>query len=121
MLNDFNVHRQMLDKTLIKVFTLALVTYAQNIPTKPVADQPAAMTEAYFFYMPVYAYLRGGSAVDADYVHDIFAAGDAKKVDTDKIKAALQRTLIGKVSEYTTNSFAKLEARGSSSSKRLCL
>jgi hypothetical protein len=109
--NDFNVHRQMLDKTLIKVFTLALVTYAQNIPTKPVADQPAAMTEAYFFYMPVYAYLRGGSAEDADYVHDIFAAGDATKVDTDKIKAALERTLIGKVSEYTTNSFVKLEAK----------
>ena len=107
---DFNVHRQMLDKTLIKLFTLATLTYAESIPTKPAADQPAAFTEGYFFYMPVYAYLKGGSPADANYVKDAFGSGDASKIDFVKIQAAIQRALIGKVSEYVLKSFTKLEA-----------
>ncbi|WP_373232061.1 stalk domain-containing protein [Cohnella sp.] len=106
--NDFNVHRQVLDKTLIKTFALAVLTYAESIPTKAAADQPAAMTEAYFFYMTIYTYLKGGSAVDADYIRDVFASGDASKVNKDKIQAALQRSMIGKVSEYVTNAYTKL-------------
>lgn len=108
--NDFNVHRQVLDKTLIKTFALAVLTYAESIPTKAAADQPAAMTEAYFFYMAVYTYLKGGSAVDADYIRDVFASGDASQVNKDKIQAALQRAMNGKVSEYVTTAYTKLEA-----------
>ncbi len=108
--DDFNVHRQVLDKTIIKTYALGMFTYATNIPTKPAAEQPAAMTEAYFFFLPVYTYLRGGSVEDANYILSVFASGDASKVDTDKIQAALQRAMIGKVSEYVTNAFAKLEA-----------
>lgn len=108
--NDFNVHRQVLDKTLIKTFALAVLTYAESIPTKAAAAQPAAMTEAYFFYMAVYTYLKGGSAVDADYIRDVFASGDASQVNKDKIQAALQRAMNGKVSEYVTNAYTKLEA-----------
>lgn len=106
--NDFNVHRQVLDKTIIKTYALATFTYATNIPTKPVADQPTAVTEGYFLFLPVYTYLRGGSPEDANYILDTFASGDASKVNKDKIQAALQRTMIGKVSEYVTNAFAKL-------------
>jgi hypothetical protein len=106
--NDFNVHRQVLDKTIIKTYALATFTYATNIPTKPVADQPTAVTEGYFLFLPVYTYLRGGSVEDANYVLNVFASGDANKVDKEKIQAALQRTMIGKVSEYVTNAFAKL-------------
>lgn len=108
--NDFNVHRQVLDKTLIKTFALAVHTYAKSIPTKPAADQPAAITEAYFFYMTVYTYLRGGSAVDADYIRNAFASGDASQVNLEKIQDAMQRAMIGKVSEYVNQAFVKLEA-----------
>ncbi|KRE44791.1 stalk domain-containing protein [Paenibacillus sp. Soil522] len=108
--DDFNVHRQVLDKTLIKTFALALHTYAKNIPTKPAADQPAAMTEGYFFYMAVYTYLKGGSAADADYIRNVFASGDASKVNLEKIQDAMQRAMIGKVSEYVNQAFVKLEA-----------
>lgn len=106
--NDFNVHRQVLDKTIIKTYALAAFTYATNIPTKPVADQPAALTEGYFFFLPVYTYLRGGSAEDANYILNAFASGDASQINKDKIQAAMQRTMIGKVSEYVTNAFMKL-------------
>lgn len=108
--DDFNVHRQVLDKTLIKTFALAVFTYAKNIPTKPAADQPAAITEAYFFYMTVYTYLKGGSAADADYIRNVFASGDASQVNSEKIQDAMQRTMIGKVSEYVNQAFVKLEA-----------
>lgn len=108
--DDFNVHRQVLDKTLIKTFALAVFTYAKSIPTKPVADQPAAVTEGYFFYMAVYTYLRGGSAVDAEYIRNVFASGDASQVNPEKIQDAMQRTMIGKVSEYVNQAFVKLEA-----------
>ncbi|WP_337099724.1 copper amine oxidase N-terminal domain-containing protein [Paenibacillus sp. YIM B09110] len=106
--NDFNVHRQVLDKTIIKTYALAAFTYATNIPTKPAAEQPTAVTEGYFLYLPVYTYLRGGSVEDADYILNAFASGDASKVNKDKIQAALQRTMIGKVSEYVTNAYTKL-------------
>jgi len=108
--DDFNVHRQVLDKTLIKTYALAAYTYAKNIPTKPVADQPAAITEGYFLFMPVYTYLRGGSPEDADYIRNAFASGDAKQINTAKIQDAMQRTMIGKVSEYVNQAFVKLEA-----------
>ncbi|RCW49045.1 stalk domain-containing protein [Paenibacillus prosopidis] len=108
--DDFNVHRQVLDKTLIKTYALGAYTYAKNIPTKPAADQPAAMTEGYFFFMTVYSYLKGGSAVDADYIRNAFASGDASQINTDKIQDAMQRTMIGKVSEYVNQALVKLEA-----------
>ncbi|MBD0382144.1 copper amine oxidase N-terminal domain-containing protein [Paenibacillus sedimenti] len=109
-LNDFNVHRQVLDKTLIKTYTLATFTYAESVATKPAADQPAAITEGYFLFMPVYTYLRGGSIADANFVKDAFASGDASKIKKEEIQAALHRTLIGKVSEYVNQAFTKLEA-----------
>ncbi|NRF90063.1 copper amine oxidase N-terminal domain-containing protein [Paenibacillus frigoriresistens] len=109
-LNEFNVHRQFLDKTLIKNYTLATFTYAESMATKAPADQPAAMTEAYFLYMPVYTYLRGGSIADANFVKDAFASGDVSKVKKEEIQNALHRTMIGKVSEYVNQVFTKLEA-----------
>lgn len=108
--NDFNVHRQILDKTIIKVYTLATLTYAESIPTKPAADQPTAITEGYFLYMPVYTYLRGGSAADANAVKDAFASGDPSKINLTTIQDQLQRTYIGKVSEYVKQALTKLEA-----------
>ncbi len=108
--NAFDLHRQMLDKTIIKMYTLATLTYAESIPTKADADKPAAMTEGYFFYMSVYPYLKGGSAKDADYVYGVFASGDASKVNTARISKALQRTLTAKVSEYGNQVLVKLAA-----------
>lgn len=108
--DDFNVHRQILDKTIIKVYTLATLTYAESIPTKAAADQATAMTEGYFLYMPVYTYLRGGSIADANAIKDAFASGDASQINFTKIQDQLQRTYIGKVSEYVNQAFTKLEA-----------
>ncbi|MFC5471985.1 copper amine oxidase N-terminal domain-containing protein [Cohnella suwonensis] len=108
--NDFNVHRQVLDKTIMKTFALAVYTYATNMAGKSAADQPAAMTESYFFFLPIYTYLRGGSAEDANFVLNAFGSGDPKKIDPTAIKAAMQRAMIGKVSEYAANALAKLEA-----------
>ena len=108
--DDFNVHRQVLDKTIIKTFVLATYTYATNIPTKPVEDHPAALSEGYFFFLSVYTYLKGGSPEDADYILNAFGSGDASQIDKDKIQAALQRTMNGKVSEYVTKAFDKLSA-----------
>ncbi|MBW7476877.1 copper amine oxidase N-terminal domain-containing protein [Paenibacillus oenotherae] len=107
-INDYNVHRQVLDKTIIKTYALATMTYATNIPAKPVADQPTAVTEGYFLFLPVYTYLRGGSVEDANYILSAFASGDASQIDKDKIQAAMQRTMIGKVSEYVANALKKL-------------
>lgn len=109
-LNDFNFHRQILDKTLIKNYALATYTYAENVGLKAPADQPTAITEGYFLFMPVYTYLKGGSPVDADFVKNAFASGDASKIKKDEIGDALQRTMIGKVSEYLNNVLVKQEA-----------
>ncbi|GGA00690.1 hypothetical protein GCM10008018_53760 [Paenibacillus marchantiophytorum] len=108
--NDFNFHRQILDKTLIKNYALATYTYGESIATKAPADQAAAITEGYFLFMPVYTYLKGGSPADADFVKNAFASGDASKIKKDEIGDALQRTMIGKVSEYINQVFVKQEA-----------
>lgn len=107
---SFNLHRQMFDKSLIKVFLLATLTYAEVTPGKAPADQPAAMTEGYFFFQPIYGSLKGGSAVDADFVLNTFKNGDVSKVNLVQIKAALARAVEAKNSTYakkTLESMAK--------------
>ncbi|NOU62712.1 hypothetical protein GC096_01460 [Paenibacillus sp. LMG 31461] len=108
--NDFNFHRQILDKTLIKNYALATYTYAENVGLAAAADQSKAITEGYFLFMPVYTYLKGGSPADADFVKNAFASGDASKIKQAEIGDALQRTMIGKVSEYLNQILVKQEA-----------
>lgn len=108
-LADYDVHRQMLDKTLIKTFTLATWTYAEKMATVEKADQPKAMTEGFFLFLPVYTYLRGGSEADANAVKDAFASGDPAKIDAAKIKASLIATNTGKVKEYLEKSQQELQ------------
>ncbi|TFE25016.1 hypothetical protein [Cohnella luojiensis] len=107
-LADYNVHRQMLDKTLIKAFTLASYAYAEKIPTVEKEELPKEMTEAYFLFLPVYTYLRGGSESDANAIKDAFGSGDATKVDTAKIKASIIASNTGKVKEYLETSQQEL-------------
>jgi hypothetical protein len=64
------------------------------------AELPKEMTEGYFLFLPVYTYLKGGSAADADAVKDAFASGDGSKVVPARIKAALIACNNGKVKEY---------------------
>lgn len=109
-LNDFNVHRQIFDKLLMKFFALATYNYALKIPTVTVDLIPYAMTEAYFLFMPIYSYFKAGSPVDGEYVKDVFGSGDITKVDSVKLGLALQRMMIGKVTEYLTGAITKLEA-----------
>jgi hypothetical protein len=98
---EFNVHRQMLDKTLIKVFHLAALKYAVEAPKQADAEKAKAeVTEGYFFYMPINGSLSAGSAADAKFIHDAFASGDPSKLDAAKIKAAFAAALNGKISGY---------------------
>lgn len=108
--NDFNVHRQILDKTIIKNYSLATLTYAEAIDTKATTDLPKAITEGYFLFMPVYTYLRGGGVAEANFIKAAFESGDASKIKKDQIQDALHLTMIGKVSEYVNQAFIKLEA-----------
>lgn len=110
-LNEFNVHRQIFDKTIIKFFSLATYNYAMKIPTVPVADRAYEITEGYFLFLPVYTYLRGGSPADGNYVLNAFASGDVNKIKPDEMKAALHRAMIGKVSEYVNNAIVNLTAK----------
>lgn len=118
---SYNLHRQMLDKTIIKIYTLATLTYASAAPAKPAENQAEAVLEGYFLFLPVYAYLKGGSAADADYVKDAFGSGDVAKVDAEKIKAALARTNIGKVSEYVKRANELLESGDSATAPVLAM
>ncbi|WP_127580364.1 stalk domain-containing protein [Paenibacillus koleovorans] len=108
--DDFNAHRQILDKTLIKTYALATYTYAESIPTKAPADLPAAITEGYFLYMPVYTYLRGGGTAEANLILNAFANADMTKLNKQTIGDALQLTMVGKVNEYFKQVSTKLEA-----------
>ncbi|WP_177246128.1 copper amine oxidase N-terminal domain-containing protein [Paenibacillus sp. BC26] len=106
---SLNVHRQLLDKTLIKVFALATLAAADDVQKVAAAEKPAAIIKGYFYYMSVYGYLKGGDAPDADIVYKAFASGDAKQFNYDAIKKAIIRCNIAKVSAYTIEVLEKLE------------
>jgi hypothetical protein len=98
---SFNLYRQMLDKTLIKVFHLATLKYAVEAPKQADAEKARAeVTEGYFFYMPIFDSLTKGSEADAKYIESAFASGDPSKLDAVKIKAAYAAALNGKISGY---------------------
>lgn len=108
-LSSFNVYRQMFDKTLIKTFVLATLTYAKKIPETAKTDAAAAqvgITEGYFFYLPIYNSLSGGHKPSADLIKAAFESGDASKVDTEAIKSAFLKALTGKISNYATKVLA---------------
>jgi tetratricopeptide (TPR) repeat protein len=108
-LADYNVHRQMWHKTLIKAFTLATWSYGEKMPKVTKEEAPKEMTEGYFLFLPVYTYLKGGSEADANAVKDAFASGDTSKVDPAKIKASLIAANSGKVKEYLETSQTELQ------------
>jgi hypothetical protein len=98
---SFNLFRQMLDKTLIKVFHLATLKYAVEAPIQKDKEKGRAeVTEGYFFYMPIFGSLSKGSKIDAEYIEKSFASGDPSKLDAVKIKAAYAAALNGKISGY---------------------
>jgi hypothetical protein len=109
-LNDFNFDRQILDKTLIKVYMTATLQSAEEVSTTAGAAQALAVTEGYFNFMPVYTYLRGGGVVEANFVKEAFASGDASQIKFEDIKHALHAMMIGKVAEYVKQGIAYTEA-----------
>jgi hypothetical protein len=109
----FNLYRQMLDKTLIKVFHLATLKYAVEAPKQADAEKArAGVTEGYFFYMPIYGSLTKGSKADAEYIANVFASGDASKLDAVKIKASYAAALNGKISGYVLKTINTDMAKG---------
>lgn len=100
---SYNVFRQMFDKTLIKMFHLATITYAKKVPelakTNP-ADALAGMTEGYFFYLPIYNSLSGGHKPSADAIKAAFESGDPSKINEAQIRDLFLKALIGKISNY---------------------
>lgn len=106
----YNVFRQMFDKTIIKIYVLATLTYAESAPAEKDAEiAKGKVTEGYFFFMPIHGSLSGGSKVDADFVKDTFASGDASKIKLDEIKAAISKALVAKASGYAIKTQANMD------------
>jgi hypothetical protein len=100
---SYNVHRQMFDKTLIKMFHLAVLGYAKKVPelasAKP-EDAKAAITEGFFFYLPIYNSMTGGHKPSADAIRAAFESGDPSKVSEAAVKDAFLKTLTAKIAGY---------------------
>lgn len=101
---QFNITRQMFDKTLIKIFVLATITYAGKVQTavaeNKLDEAKTSLTEGYFFFLPIYNSLSGGHKASADFIKQSFASGDLNAVNQAKIKDALFLALTGKISNY---------------------
>ncbi len=108
----FNVNRQILDKTLIKVFALAAMKYAVSAPLADAEKAKIEMTEGYFFFMPIFNSLKGGSATDATFIADAFGSGDVSKLKEAEINAAFAAAIIGKISGYFNTTIDKDMAGG---------
>jgi hypothetical protein len=100
---SYNVTRQMFDKTLIKMFHLATITYAKKVPETAktnLEDAKAGMTEGYFFYLPIYNSMSGGHKPSADAIKAAFESGDPSKLSEAAVKEAFLKTLTAKLSGY---------------------
>ncbi|MFD2614282.1 stalk domain-containing protein [Paenibacillus gansuensis] len=110
--HSYNLFRQMFDKTLIKVFHLGVVAYAEKIPTLAnEADAKIGVTEGYFFYMPIVASLKAGNQEAAESIEKAFASGDPKQIDPAKIKQAFIAAFNGKISGYVQKTLVSLEKK----------
>jgi hypothetical protein len=110
---SYNLSRQMLDKTLIKIFYLAIIKYAASAPLQTdLVEAKTEMTEGYFFYMPIYNSLKGGSAEDADMILNAFASGDATKLNTDLVNDAFIAAINGKITGYVNKTIDVDMAKG---------
>lgn len=97
----YNLSRQMLDKTFIKIFHLATIKYAVSAPIETdLAKAKTEVTEGYFFYMPIYNSLKEGSAEDADVILNAFASGDPSRLNSDIINNAFIAVIHGKITGY---------------------
>lgn len=110
---SYNLHRQMLDKTFIKIFHLATLGYAEKMPKQTDKEKARAeLTEGYFFFMPIFNSLKGGSETDANFIEQSFGSGDPAKLDAKAIKAAYAAALNGKISGYVNNTIYTDMAKG---------
>ncbi|UYZ14469.1 stalk domain-containing protein [Brevibacillus sp. WF146] len=99
----YNVIRQMFDKTLIKTFHLATITYAKKVPDLAktnLADAKVGMTEGYFFFLPIYNSMSGGHKPSADAIKAAFESGDPAKLSEAAVKNAFFHALTGKIAGY---------------------
>jgi hypothetical protein len=109
-IQKYNETRQMFDKSLIKVFVQATLTYAEKVPQVTDLEKArGSVTEGYFFYMPIFNSLKSGSTVDAEYIEKSFASGDPTKIDFEKIKDAMYIALTGKVSGYVQKTLKSMD------------
>ncbi|WP_139490974.1 copper amine oxidase N-terminal domain-containing protein [Brevibacillus dissolubilis] len=107
---DYNVARQMFDKSLIKVFTLATITYAEKVPKlvaeNKLEDAKVGLTEGYFFFLPIFNSFSGGHKASAELIKASFGSGDPAKLDTAQLKDAFTQILIGKTTNYANKVIA---------------
>ncbi|HZG88091.1 copper amine oxidase N-terminal domain-containing protein [Paenibacillus sp.] len=99
---NYKIYRQMFDKSLIKVFHLATLKYAKTAPTAEPAKAQVEMTEGFFFFLPIYGSLSGGSKADADAIRSAFGGGDPSKLSEAAIKQHYAAALNGKIGGYAT-------------------
>jgi hypothetical protein len=110
---SYNLYRQMLDKTLIKMFHLATLQYAEKAPkTEDPEKAKAQVTEGYFFFMPIFKSLQSVSKKNADFIEQSFANGDPSKLDVKAIKAAYAGALNAKIAGYVNKTIFTDLAKG---------
>lgn len=100
----FHVYRQYFEKTMMKVFVLATIRYAEIVPEDHAAgnteQEKAHLAEGYFFFMPIHDYLASGSKEAADQIKEAFGSGDGANVEAETIKTLLARAIGAKVNGY---------------------
>jgi hypothetical protein len=106
---SYNFYRQYFDKTMIKVFAMATLKYAGKVEESFAAgkldDAKKQQTEGFFFYMPIYNSMKGGSKAAADAIYNAFAHSDGSKLSRDAVKAQLSKSLSMKINGYVHKVF----------------
>jgi hypothetical protein len=114
--SDYGVFRQIFDKTMIKVFVMATVKYAGKVEADFAAgntsDVKKQQSEGFFFYMPIYNSMTGGSKSAADAIKDAFAYEDGSKLNAESVKSQFAETIGVKINGYVNKVFEKDLANG---------
>lgn len=110
----FHVYRQWFQKTMMKVFVLGTLRYAQQIPKDHAEgktdEEKTHFVEGYFFFMPIHTYLAGGSQEAADKIRKAFQSGDGSQMNAEEIQTLLTRAVSAKVNEYAGKGLNELAA-----------
>ncbi|WP_281888915.1 copper amine oxidase N-terminal domain-containing protein [Paenibacillus sp. YYML68] len=114
-MTEYQVYRQIFEKTIMKVFVMGTVKYAGKVEESLAAgkldDAKVQQVEGYFFYMPIYGSMTGGSKVAADAIKDAFGS-DGKALSTKTVGLQLADTINVKINGYVNRIFDESLPKG---------